>query len=246
MPIDHAKTFYLDGKEIPFKDGQTVFDAAMLAGEYIPHLCHNPDYEPHSSCRLCTVIVNGRPFSACTQPAVAGQMVQNNTPELRDMRRTLTQMLFVEGNHYCPTCEKTGNCKLQATAYDLGMQDNHFPQFFPKREPDASHDDIRLDRDRCILCGLCVRVSRDVDKKNVFAMTGRGIGTEIVVDSPTGLLKDSLLTLEDQAAHICPVGAILIKRKGFEVPIGERIYDKAPIAVDSVAKLQAREVARHG
>ena len=27
-------------------------------------------------------------------------------------------MLFVEGNHFCPSCEKSGDCKLQATAYD--------------------------------------------------------------------------------------------------------------------------------
>jgi [NiFe] hydrogenase diaphorase moiety small subunit len=25
-------------------------------------------------------------------------------------------MLFVEGNHFCPSCEKSGDCKLQATA----------------------------------------------------------------------------------------------------------------------------------
>jgi len=246
MCPDSAKTFFLDGREIRFKEGQTVFDAAMVAGVYIPHLCHNPDYEPHSSCRLCTVIVNGRPFASCTQPAVAGQMVQSDTPELREMRRTLTQMLFVEGNHYCPSCEKSGNCRLQATAYDLGLQDNHFPQFFPKRERDASHPGIVLDRDRCILCGLCVRVSRDVDRKNVFAMTGRGIDTVIVVDSPSGLLKDSEVSVEDEAVQHCPVGALLLKGKGFSVPIGERIYDKAPIAVDSVAKFQAREARIHG
>lgn len=244
--MDHTKTFFLDGQEIPFKEGQTVFDAAMAAGVYIPHLCHNPDYEPHSSCRLCTVIVNGRPFAACTQPAVAGQMIQNDTPELREMRRTLTQMLFVEGNHYCPTCEKSGHCKLQATAYDLGLQDNHFPQFFPKRAVDASHPDFVLDRDRCILCGHCVRVSRDVDRKCVFAMTHRGIQTEIVVDSPTGLLRDSRLAVEDEAANVCPVGALMLKRKGFQVPIGERPYDRAPIRVDSVKNFKMREERRHG
>jgi [NiFe] hydrogenase diaphorase moiety small subunit len=246
MCPDSIRTFFLDGREIPFREGQSVFDAAMASGAYIPHLCHNPDYEPHSSCRLCTVIVNGRPFASCTQPAVAGQMVSSDTPELREMRRMLTQMLFVEGNHYCPSCEKSGTCKLQATAYELGLQDNHFPQFFPKRELDASHPDIILDRDRCILCGLCVRVSRDVDKKNVFAMTGRGIHTVIVVDSPSGLLKDSRASAEDQAIQHCPVGAIMLKENNFGIPIGERTYDRTPISVDSVQKFQAREALLHG
>jgi [NiFe] hydrogenase diaphorase moiety small subunit len=77
-------------------------------------------------------------------------------------------------------------------------------------------------------------------------MTGRGIHTVIVVDSPSGLLKDSKVSAQDQAVQHCPVGAILLKGKGFDVPIGERTYDKAPIAVDSVAKFQAREARSHG
>ena len=59
-------TFRLDGKEIPFKDGDTVMDAALRAGEYIPHLCHNPDYKPHGSCRICVVAVNGKHQCSCT------------------------------------------------------------------------------------------------------------------------------------------------------------------------------------
>jgi len=246
MNPDLRRTFLLDGQEIPFREGQTVFDAAMAAGVYIPHLCHNPDFEPHSSCRLCTVIVNGRPFASCTQPAVAEQDVQCQTPELNEMRRGLTQMLFVEGNHYCPSCEKSGSCRLQATAYALGLQDNHFPQFFPHRDLDASHPDIVLDRDRCILCGLCVRISRTVDRKNIFTMTGRGIHTAIVVDSPTGLLADSNVSREDEAVQHCPVGALMLKGEAFAVPIGKRRYDTTPISEDSVAEFQAREARLHG
>ncbi len=245
MP-DSKKTFQLDDREVPFREGQTIFDAAMAAGIFIPHLCHNPDFEPHSSCRLCTVIVNGRPFASCTQPAVAGQMVQSNTPELRDMRRMLTQMLFVEGNHNCPGCIKSGHCRLQATAYELGIPDNHYQQFFPLREVDASHPGIILDRDRCILCGLCVRISRSVDKKNVFAMTGRGIDTTIVVDSPSGLLVDSTVSVDDQAVLNCPVGALMLKRMAFDVPFGDRTYDQALYSEDSVARFQATEANRHG
>ena len=43
-----------------------------------------------------------------------------------------------------------------------------------------------------------------------------------------------------------PVGAILIKGKAFEVPIGERVYDKEPIAAASVRRFQAREALTHG
>jgi len=219
------KTIFIDGHEIPFKDGQTVMDAALAAGIYIPHLCHHPGLTPHGSCMLCTVDINNRSVSACTTPAVAGQQISNNTTALNEVRKIITQMLFIEGNHLCPSCEKTGNCTLQAMAYHLGMLDGHFPQFFPRREVDASHPTVMLDRDRCILCELCVRASREVDGKNVFAIAGRGITAHLIVNSPSGKLADSDLETGDLAAHICPVGAILIKEHGYEVPIGRRTFD---------------------
>ena len=158
-------------------------------------------------------------------PAVAGQQISNNTPALNEVRKTITQMLFIEGNHICPSCEKCGDCTLQAMAYHLGMLDGHFPQFFQRREVDASHPTVMLDRDRCILCELCVRASREVDGKNVFAIAGRGIDAHLIVNSASGKLVDSDLEISDMAAHICPVGAILIKEHGYKVPIGQRTFD---------------------
>ncbi len=153
-------TLILDGREIPFTPDQTIIEAAMAAGVYIPHLCWYPEFPPHGSCKLCSVQVNGRLCSACTFPAAEGQDVVSNSAEMRQLRLRLTQMLFVEGNHFCPSCEKSGQCELQAMGYYVGMTDSHFPHFFPRREIDASHPDILLDRDRCIFCGLCVRASR--------------------------------------------------------------------------------------
>lgn len=223
------KTFTLDGKPIAFAVGQTIIEAADAAGVYIPHLCHHAGYAPHGSCKLCSVKVNGRICSACTFPAAEGQEVVSESNELNTDRKRITQMLFVEGNHLCPGCEKTGNCRLQAVAYHLNMYDNHFPHFFAQRKVDASHPDILLDHNRCIFCTLCVRASREKDGKNVFAISGRGITKRLVVNSPTGLLKDSELAATDEAAHICPTGAILLKHTGFRIPIGRRAFDHQSI-----------------
>ena len=240
------QTITIDGREIPFREGQTIMEAAAAAGIYIPHLCHNPEFTPHGSCKLCNVQVNGRTASACTFPAADGQQVLNETRELNETRRTITQMLFVEGNHFCPGCEKSGNCQLQAVGYSLNMLDTHFPHFFPQRNVDASHPDVMLDLDRCILCELCVRASRDVDGKNVFGIAGRGIHAHLVVNTPSGKLGDSDLSVDDKAAHVCPVGAILVKRCGFQVPIGKRIYDLQTVGEVALEKEQALAEAEHG
>ena len=224
-------TFTLDGLASEFLAGDTIMDAALRAGAYIPHLCHNPEFEPHGSCRVCLVEANGRRVSACTQPAAAGMQVDSASQAIGDARRSLLQMLFVEGNHVCPGCEKSGACQLQAVAYYTNMLSPHLTHFFPRREVDASHPDFAIDYNRCILCELCVRASRDVDGKNVFALSGRGIGSHLVVNSPSGRLGDSAFAATDKAAHVCPVGAILPKHRGYEQPIGERLYDLQPISV---------------
>lgn len=221
-----TESITIDDQQIPFREGQTIIEAAQDAGVYIPCLCHHPGFEPHGSCKVCNVKVKGRSVSACTMLASEGQVIENNTDEVNSSRRAITQMLFVEGNHFCPSCEKSGNCQLQALGYHLKMYDSHFPHLFPHRKVDASHPDILLDRDRCIFCELCVRASRDVDHKNIFAISGRGIDSQLVVNSPSGTLEDSGIDVNDMAAHVCPVGAILIKRQAFEVPIGQRRYDK--------------------
>lgn len=224
-----SNSITLDGKVIPFKEGQTIMDASLAAGIYIPHLCHDPEFTPHGNCKLCTVNVNGRNMTSCTMPADNGMVVENNTPAINDDRKALVQMLFVEGNHTCPSCEVSGNCKLQATAYYLEMLSPHFTHLYQPRAVDASHSEIFLDFNRCILCELCVRASREVDGKNVFGISGRGISSRLVVNSESGKLRDTNFAVTDKAAHVCPTGAILIKRQGYRTPIGHRIFDEKKI-----------------
>jgi [NiFe] hydrogenase diaphorase moiety small subunit len=230
---------------VPFATGQTVMQAALDAGVYIPHLCFHPEFKPHGSCKLCTVKANGRPATSCTLEAAAGMEIESETPELKDKRRMLLQMLFVEGNHFCPSCEKSGNCKLQGLAYDLGVMSPHFEHFFPDRPVDASHPEILLDFNRCILCELCVRASGEVDGKNVFALSGRGITKHLIVNSESGRLGDTDMRTTDKAMSVCPVGVILKKRVGFAVPVGQRKYDAIPISEQFAdAPKLAREDAR--
>lgn len=238
--------FLLDGRETPFVPGQTVLQAALAADVYIPHLCYHPEFRPHGSCKLCTVKADGRTASACTLPAKSGLRVDSETTEIRDLRRALVQMLLVEGNHFCPSCEKSGSCLLQALGYELGVMTPHYRHLYPNRPVDFSHPDVLLDFNRCILCSLCVRASRDVDRKNVFALAGRGIRTRLIANSRTGRLADTDFSHADKAAHVCPVGVILHKRRGFDTPIGKRVFDLKPISAraDSTAEIAAVEADR--
>ena len=228
-------TFTIDGVEIQARRGQTILQAADEAGVYIPRLCARDGLSAFGSCRVCTVMANGRPQAACTQPAAAGMIVENDTDKVREVRRGLIEMLFVEGNHFCMFCEKSGNCELQALAYRLGIMAPRYPYLFPNRDVDASHPDVLIDRNRCVLCGRCMRASRELDGKHVFDFVGRGPERRIAVDAEADLAGTDLAGA-DSAADACPVGAILKKRVGYAVPIGQRKYDHEPIGSDIEAR----------
>jgi [NiFe] hydrogenase diaphorase moiety small subunit len=230
--------FTIDGREVQGCAGQTILRAAQDSGVYIPRLCEKEGLEPVGACRVCTVRVNGRPVSACTQPIVDGMVVENETEELRSLRRQIVEMLFVEGNHFCMFCEKSGNCELQALGYRLRIAAPRYPYLWPKRDVDASHPDILLDRNRCILCSRCERTSRDLDGKSVFGFVGRGIHKQLAVNA-TARLKDTDADVTDHAIDACPVGAILRKRTAFQMPIGRRAYDDEPIGspIETPARL---------
>ena len=223
--------FILDGEVLEGEPGQTILKAAEVAGKYIPRLCAHKDLEPFGSCRVCTVLVNGRPQAACTQPIAEGIMVESETEKVRKLRTDIIEMLFVEGNHYCMFCEKSGNCELQALAYRFGITAPKHPYLFQDFELDASHPDIFLDRNRCVLCARCVRASRDIDGKNVFQFVGRGPHKRIAVNAEAGLGGTNAEVL-DRAIEVCPVGAILKKRQGYSIPVGRRQFDHKPIGSD--------------
>jgi len=228
-------TFTIDGVEVRGCKGQTIMEAADEAGIYIPRLCAHEELAAHGSCRVCTVMVNGRPQAACTQTVAPDMIVENDTENVREVRRGIIEMLFVEGNHFCMFCEKSGNCELQALAYRFGITAPRYPFLFPKRDIDFTHPDLFIDHNRCVLCGRCVRASKDLDGKNVFQFVGRGAEKRVGINAEADL-GDTDVEAADQAVAVCPVGALLKKRVGFAVPVGQRQYDHQPIGSEIESK----------
>jgi [NiFe] hydrogenase diaphorase moiety small subunit len=223
--------FTIDGQDCVAKPGQTIVEAAKANGIYIPVLCHYEGLKPVGSCRICTVRVGGRYMAACTQPVTEGMAVENAVPDLEDMRKALIEMLFVEGNHLCPSCEKSGNCELQALAYRYGMMVPRFPYLWPVRAVHAGPPLVMLDRNRCVQCLRCVRGVQAKDGRKVFASVERG--TRVTIEADAKLAARLSPEEARRAMDICPVGAILRKETGFAVPIGARKFDRAPIGTEA-------------
>lgn len=214
----------IDGIQVSAEENAPLVDVAAAAGVYIPTLCYLKGEPCLGTCRVCSVQVDGVVAAACTVPVRDGMAVRVDEPETAGFRKALVELLFSEGNHNCPSCEKSGRCTLQAVGYEVGMLVSRFPYRFPHRQRDHASERIWLERDRCIFCQRCVEFVRDEGTgEKIFSIGHRGSASRIEVDTERANAMS-----EEQIRHavdICPVGAIIEKRVGFDVPIGRRIYD---------------------
>ena len=222
--------FVLNGVTVAAKEGQSVVEAARDHGVYIPTLCDYKSLPPAGTCRVCTVKVGGRVQAGCTTPVTHGLVVESESAELADLRKGLIEMLFVEGNHMCPSCEKSGNCQLQALAYRYRMDVPRFPFSFTNRAVDASLPHLILEHNRCIQCLRCVRGVKSRGGRDIFGFKNRGLAIQITVDVsvPEALTAETA----QKAMDICPVGALLKKGPHYQTAIGDRTYDETPIGSD--------------
>lgn len=217
----------VDGVEVSVEDGTPLLQATAAAGAYLPTLCFSEDHAPLGTCRVCAVRIDGRIVAGCTATVHDGSAVEVDAPDLAEYRRGVVALLFAEGNHTCPSCEKSGRCDLQAVAAETGMLASEVPYCYPDRESDHSSQRIWLARDRCILCQRCIEQVRDSDGQPVFSLSGRGSACRVDLDHERA---DSLTDEQlETAVALCPVGAILHKGVGYDEPIGERLFDRSSI-----------------
>jgi len=216
-------TINIDGKNIKTFEGRNLVDVAKENGIFIPTLCYFRDMHPLATCRICTVNLNGRQTTGCTTKVTDGMEIEINTPELLDNRKAIIEMLYAEGNHFCPSCEKSGKCDMQNLGYDMGITVTRYSPVFSNKLVDFNPKRMIMESNRCILCKRCVEQVKTKDGQSVFSFVNRGVKTHVQIDYEQ---EEKLTESEDmKAMNLCPVGAILIKGMIQEEPFGERKYD---------------------
>jgi len=109
-----AFNIIIDGKPVEAAPGQTVLQAARRIGLDIPTLCHLEKCGPLTSCLVCLVKVvangQGRLVPSCATVAVPGMVVESETEEVHEARRSALELLFSDhvgdclspGHRLCP------------------------------------------------------------------------------------------------------------------------------------------------
>jgi [NiFe] hydrogenase diaphorase moiety small subunit len=217
-------TINIDGKDIETEAGRNLVDVAKENGIFIPSLCYFEHIDPPlGTCRVCTCNIDGVPGPACMESVRDGMRVEMDSPMLNDTRKAIVEMMFSEGNHFCPGCPKSGDCDLQHMGYELGVSHLRFPHLFKDRVIDFNPKRLVVEHNRCIKCMRCVREILTEDNKQVFSYRNRGNETLVGIDYE----EEAKLTDEQaqNAMNICPTGAIIIRGETHPRPFGDRRFD---------------------
>lgn len=206
-------TLTIDGREISVPEGTTILQAAEAAGITIPHLCYCPGLKGTGACRLCVVeIENIRGLVvSCMRKVSSGMVVWTNTGQIREARRFVLELLLSRHPGLCLSCEKSGACKLQQYAYELGIERPSFPVREPGYPVDEDNPFIIRNYNLCILCGRCVRVCR-TQGSDILDFMRRGIETKVATPLEKPLVEAGC-DFCGSCVSVCPTGALLEKQR---------------------------------
>ncbi|HEY5530013.1 MAG TPA: molybdopterin-dependent oxidoreductase [Thermoleophilia bacterium] len=212
-------TVTLNGQEVQARRGQTILDVAREAGIDIPTLCHDPRLAPYGACRMCLVEVEGAkgPMASCGTAVSEGMKVQTHTQKIVKLRKFILELLLTNHPLDCPVCEAAGDCRLQDYAYEYLVDMVPWGWRPPSQGSIGDHPNVAHYGSRCILCGRCVRICREVMSIGVWGYLNRGYDTE--VDTPYRMpMQDVGCVSCGQCVSTCPVGSVIGRR----TPYGAR------------------------
>lgn len=204
-------TIILDGREVSFAEGETIYEIATRQDTFIPTLCYDPRLEPFGACRLCVVDVKGmkNPVASCTTAATPGMEVTTNSERVEKFRKTLLEMVVGENREVEVSPLRSiasQELTILADKYDAGQGRFQGAQSGHSRLDDTNPFILR-DYDLCISCYRCVRVCAEQEGDYAISVLNRGFQTQIGVEFD-GFLKNSACTFCGQCVQTCPTGAL--------------------------------------
>ena len=229
----NVKILSIDGFRIPIEGERNLLQVIRKAHIELPTFCYHSELSVYGACRLCMVEVEGRGLlTACTTTPESGMVVNTQTAQLRELRRINIELLLASGNHDCPTCGKSGSCKLQSLAERMGVKNVRFKRPEEHKPLDRTSPSLVRDPNKCVLCGDCVRFCSEIQGLGVLDFANRGSSSAVMPAFGKGLFEVGCVAC-GQCAAVCPVGALLVNNETEKAH--QYIQDKGKTVVVQVA-----------
>lgn len=208
----------IDGMELYADENKTIMEAAEEADVYIPHLCHHPDLEAVGGCKLCIVEIQGKDEiqTSCTTKVQSGMIVKTKSEKLDKMRRLSMELMLANHVDDCTTCPKYLKCELQSLIQYLGVSTSRLRRTLNAVTVDTKNPLIVRDLNRCVACGRCVRVCRDVRGVGILGFDKNEEERTYVGVKENLSLEAANCRFCGACVEVCPTGALQDKKGLFK------------------------------
>lgn len=164
-------------------------EAAAEANIHIPNLCNNEELNPYGACRLCMVEITDkkrtRLVASCIYQVSEGLVVNTESERALNVRKLVIDLLLARNPDHPVLCE---------IADKLGVSGTSFA----------------VEKNECILCGMCVRTCAEVVGVSAIGFKGRGQSRDVATpfdEAPADCIACG------SCAYVCPVGVIPMEEK---------------------------------
>jgi len=198
----------IDGRTVTAKEGISLYDVISSTGKIIPAMCYHYTFDPFGSCGMCLVIQEGKkaPVRSCTAKATSGMVVRTDGDDLFQARKKAVEKHLSVHPLDCPVCDADGHCELQDMAFEHQVTTlaNAKQKLIPE---DTRSLVLDFNMNRCIACGECINICKDVLMIDALQFMKKGGFTQVVAKG------DQPLSCEfcGDCLAVCPVGAITNK-----------------------------------
>jgi len=198
----------IDGETVAANEGVSLYEVISSTGKIIPAMCYHYTFDPFGSCGMCLVMQEGKksPVRSCTAKAAAGMVITTEGDDLFAARKKGVEKHLLVHPLDCPVCDADGHCELQDMAFEHQVTDlaNAKQKNIPE---DTRSLVLDFNMNRCIVCGECINICKDVQRIDALQFIKKGGFTQVVAKG------DQALDCEfcGDCLAVCPVGAITNK-----------------------------------
>jgi NADH-quinone oxidoreductase subunit G len=231
--MNEQKYITIDGIKVEIEGERNVLELIRKADIELPTFCYHSELSVYGACRLCVADIDGIGIqTTCSTPPREGMVIKTNTAEVRQIRKVNLELLLANHDTSCPTCARSNNCKLQDLTRRLGITKSRFKKTTKTLPVDTESKSIIHDPNKCVLCGDCVRVCKEIQTVGAIDFVQRGSNT-IVGPAYGKSLADVECVYCGQCVSACPVGALTPKPETEEV--WKAINDPNKVVVAQIA-----------